>query len=71
MIAQKWGRIVNVTTSYSTMMREGNTPYGQAKAAMEAASALYSCGAGPNNCCWITSEKPCSAFTGVRNSCSS
>jgi NAD(P)-dependent dehydrogenase (short-subunit alcohol dehydrogenase family) len=41
MIAQKWGRIVNVTTSYSTMMREGNTPYGQAKAAMEAASACW------------------------------
>lgn len=41
MIAQKWGRIVNVTTSFSTMMREGNTPYGQAKAAMEAASACW------------------------------
>ncbi len=41
MIAQKQGRIVNVTTSYSTMMREGNTPYGQAKAAMEAASACW------------------------------
>ncbi len=41
MMAQKWGRIVNVTTSFSTMMREGNTPYGQAKAAMEAASACW------------------------------
>ncbi len=41
MIAQKWGRIVNVTTSFSTMMREGNTPYGQAKAALEAASASW------------------------------
>ncbi|MBM3607932.1 MAG: SDR family oxidoreductase [Alphaproteobacteria bacterium] len=41
MIARKWGRIVNITTSYSTMMREGNTPYGQAKAAMEAASACW------------------------------
>jgi 3-oxoacyl-[acyl-carrier protein] reductase len=41
MLAQKWGRIVNVTTSFSTMMREGNTPYGQAKAAMEAASACW------------------------------
>lgn len=41
MIARKWGRIINVTTSYSTMMREGNTPYGQAKAAMEAASACW------------------------------
>ena len=41
MMAQKWGRIVNVTTSYSTMMRQGNTPYGQAKAALEAASACW------------------------------
>jgi NAD(P)-dependent dehydrogenase (short-subunit alcohol dehydrogenase family) len=37
----KWGRIINVTTSFSTMMREGNTPYGQAKAAMESASACW------------------------------
>ncbi|MGE3245596.1 MAG: SDR family NAD(P)-dependent oxidoreductase [Beijerinckiaceae bacterium] len=41
MIAKKWGRIVNVTTSYSTMIREGNTPYGQAKAALEAASHCW------------------------------
>ena len=39
MIARRWGRIVNVTTSLSTMIRGGNTPYGQAKAALEAASA--------------------------------
>jgi len=41
MMRQKWGRVVNVTTSYSTMIREGNTPYGQAKAAMEAASYCW------------------------------
>lgn len=41
MIANGWGRIVNVTTSYSTMIREGNTPYGQAKAALEAASHCW------------------------------
>ena len=41
MIANKWGRIINVTTSYSTMIREGNTPYGQAKAALEAASHCW------------------------------
>lgn len=41
MIANKWGRIVNVTTSFSTMIREGNTPYGQAKAALEAASHCW------------------------------
>lgn len=39
MARQGWGRIVNVTTSFSTMLREGNTPYGQTKAALEAASA--------------------------------
>ena len=26
MIARKWGRIVNVTTSFSTMIRGGNMP---------------------------------------------
>lgn len=41
MIANKWGRIVNVTTSYSTMIREGNTPYGQAKAALEAGTHCW------------------------------
>lgn len=41
MIDRKWGRIVNITTSFSTMMREGNTPYGQAKAALEASSACW------------------------------
>jgi 3-oxoacyl-[acyl-carrier protein] reductase len=39
MIARKWGRIVNVTTSFSTMMRGGNMPYGQTKAGLEAGSA--------------------------------
>ena len=39
MTAQGWGRIINVTTSFGTMLREGNTPYGPAKAALEAASA--------------------------------
>jgi len=42
MMRQGWGRIVNITTSFSTMMREGNTPYGQAKAALEASSACWS-----------------------------
>lgn len=41
MIANKWGRIINVTTSYSTMIREGNTPYGQAKAALEAGTHCW------------------------------
>lgn len=42
MIAQKWGRIVNVTTSFNTMIRGANMPYGQTKAGLEAASASWS-----------------------------
>lgn len=38
MIAQKWGRIVNVTTSFNTMIRGANMPYGQSKASLEAAT---------------------------------
>ena len=41
LIAQKWGRIVNVTTSFNTMVRAANMPYGQSKAALEAASAAW------------------------------
>ncbi len=41
MIANKWGRIINVTTSFSTMIREGNTPYGQAKASLEASTHCW------------------------------
>ena len=40
LIAQGRGKIVNVTTSYSTMVRE--TPYGPAKAGLEAATAIWS-----------------------------
>lgn len=38
MLAQKWGRIVNVTTSFNTMIRGANMPYGQSKASLEAAT---------------------------------
>ena len=41
LLARKWGRVVNVTTSFNTMMRGGNMPYGQTKAALEAASASW------------------------------
>jgi NAD(P)-dependent dehydrogenase (short-subunit alcohol dehydrogenase family) len=41
MIAQKWGRIVNVTTSLDTMIRPSWTPYGPSKAALEAATANW------------------------------
>jgi NAD(P)-dependent dehydrogenase (short-subunit alcohol dehydrogenase family) len=36
---QRWGRIVNVTTSFFTMLRPGFSPYGPAKAGLEAWSA--------------------------------
>ena len=41
MIAQGWGRIVNITTSFSTMMRGANMPYGQTKAGLEAGTASW------------------------------
>ena len=41
MIAQNWGRIINVTTSLDTMIRPSWTPYGPSKAALEAASANW------------------------------
>ena len=37
--AQRWGRVINVTTSFFTMLRGGFAPYGPAKAALEAWSA--------------------------------
>jgi 3-oxoacyl-[acyl-carrier protein] reductase len=40
MIARGFGRIVNVTTSLETMIREGMSPYGASKAATEALSAI-------------------------------
>ena len=42
LIKQRWGRIINVTTSYPTMLRGGNSPYGVSKAAMEAAAVIWS-----------------------------
>lgn len=42
MLAQGWGRIVNVTTSVHTMQRRGFFPYGPAKAAFEAATSVWS-----------------------------
>lgn len=41
LIAQGWGRIVNVTTSLDTMHRRSYTPYGPSKAALEAASSCW------------------------------
>jgi len=39
MMAQKWGRIIAVTTSLDTMWRKGMIPYGGSKAAHEAFTA--------------------------------
>ncbi|MEE8515726.1 MAG: SDR family oxidoreductase [Alphaproteobacteria bacterium] len=41
MIAQGWGRIVNVTTSLRTIQRGGNSPYGPSKAAIEAETLIW------------------------------
>ena len=38
---QRWGRIINVTTSFFSMLRGGFAPYGPAKAALEANSAIW------------------------------
>jgi len=38
MLAQRWGRIINITTSFFTMLRGSFHPYGPAKAGMEAMS---------------------------------
>ena len=39
--AQRWGRIINVTTSLFTMLRGGFHPYGPCKAGMEAMAAAH------------------------------
>lgn len=40
MLKRSFGRIINVTTSLSTMIRPGVTPYGGTKASLEAHSAI-------------------------------
>src|SRR5258708_32220133 len=41
LVAQGWGRIVNIETSSYTMMMEGFSPYGPSKAALEAATVAW------------------------------
>lgn len=41
MVLQGFGRIVNVSTSWATMIRSGYSPYGPAKAAIEVASSVW------------------------------
>jgi len=40
-IAARRGRIINVTTSYDTMLREGFSPYGPCKLALEGLSVVW------------------------------
>jgi NAD(P)-dependent dehydrogenase (short-subunit alcohol dehydrogenase family) len=40
MMRQRWGRVVNVTTSLGTMLNAGSPTYGPSKAALEALSAI-------------------------------
>jgi 3-oxoacyl-[acyl-carrier protein] reductase len=42
LVAQRWGRIVNVVTSHFTMVMDGFSPYGPSKAALEAATVIWS-----------------------------
>jgi NAD(P)-dependent dehydrogenase (short-subunit alcohol dehydrogenase family) len=41
MLANGWGRIINVTTSFDTMLARGMSAYGASKAALEAGSAVW------------------------------
>ncbi|MBL8386024.1 MAG: SDR family oxidoreductase [Burkholderiales bacterium] len=41
MVAQGFGRIVNISTSLPTMVRKGYSPYGPSKAALEAMTAVW------------------------------
>ena len=40
LLEQGWGRIIGVTTSFETMIRKGNAPYGPAKAGHEALMSM-------------------------------
>ncbi len=42
LIGQGWGRIVNVVTSFFTMLMDGFSPYGPSKAALESATVIWS-----------------------------
>jgi NAD(P)-dependent dehydrogenase (short-subunit alcohol dehydrogenase family) len=41
LIAQRWGRIINHVTSYRTMVRAGEHPYGPSKAALESMTTVW------------------------------
>ncbi len=41
LVAQGWGRIINVTTKLDTMNRPGSVPYGSSKAALEMTTEIW------------------------------
>jgi 3-oxoacyl-[acyl-carrier protein] reductase len=41
MIVQKFGKVINISTSEQTMVRKGFSPYGPSKAALEAMSRVW------------------------------
>jgi 3-oxoacyl-[acyl-carrier protein] reductase len=41
LVAQGWGRIINIETSFFTMMMDGFSPYGPSKAALESATVIW------------------------------
>jgi NAD(P)-dependent dehydrogenase (short-subunit alcohol dehydrogenase family) len=41
MLAQGWGRVVNISMNTETMRRRGFSPYGPSKAALESATAIW------------------------------
>lgn len=41
MLAQRWGRIIDITTSFYSMLRGGFQPYGPCKAGLEAMAAAH------------------------------
>lgn len=41
MVEHGWGRIINVTTMYRTMTKQGSSPYGPSKAALECATEIW------------------------------
>ncbi len=41
MLERKWGRIINVTTNFHSMLSAGRSAYGPSKSALEASSAIW------------------------------
>lgn len=41
LLAQRWGRIINITMNHETMRRTGFSPYGPSKAALESETMIW------------------------------